>query len=168
MTADGMSVISLDWRLENLIPVHFGENGFMAIFAGRYRWDGTKKGDQEPIAWFSGCYEVKLFKRASSSLKVQYLKPFVCVYAPTGEGQSISANPEKFAKQLCTDFSLHIEQVLWVEDLLKEEGRYEVIMFTRSGKMGNRVFYRLEKRMALESEIRMIQRELSELAGQIE
>jgi hypothetical protein len=90
------------------------------------------------------------------------------VYAPTGEGQSISANPEKFAKQLCTDFSLHIEQVLWVEDLLKEEGRYEVIMFTRSGKMGNRVFYRLEKRMALESEIRMIQRELSELAGQIE
>jgi len=149
-----------------LFLVDFRGEG-MAIFAGRYRWDGTKKGDREPIAWFAGSYDVKLFKRAPSSLKVQYLKPYICVYAPTGEGQSISANPEKFAQQLCTDFSLQLEQVLWVEDLLKERNQYEVVMFTRSGKMGDRVFYRTEKRLALESEVRMIQRELSELERQI-
>ncbi len=79
--------------------------------------DGTElKKAIEPIAWFSGSYDVKLFKRAPSSRKVQYLKPFICIYAPTGEGQSISANPEKFAKQICFDFSLDLEKVLWVED----------------------------------------------------
>ncbi len=139
----------------------------MEIFVGRYRWDGTKKGDHEPIAWFSGAYDVKLFKRSPSSLKVQYLKPFICVYAPTGEGQSISANPEKFAKKICLDFSLDIEQVFWVEDLLKDKDRYEVVIFSRTGKMGDTIFYGTEKRMALESEVRMIQQELAELEKQI-
>jgi hypothetical protein len=134
----------------------------MAIFDGRYRWDGTKRGEHQPIAWSPGAYDVKIFKCASSSEKVQYLKPVVCIYAPTGEGQSISANPEKFAKQICNDFSLDIERVLWVEDLLTPEDRYEVVTFTRSGKMGNTIFYRTDKRMALEREVGMIQHELSE------
>ncbi len=122
----------------------------MAIFAGRYRWDGTRKGDQEPIAWSPGAYDVKIFKRTLSTQKVQYLKPVVCIYAPTGEGQSISANPEKFVKQICNDFSLEIEKVLWVEDLLKDKDRYEIVMFSRSGKMGNTIFYKISKRIASE------------------
>jgi hypothetical protein len=135
----------------------------MAIFAGKYRWDGTKKGESEPIAWFAGAYDVKIFERASSSDKIQHLKPIVCIYAPTGEGQSISANPEKFAKKICNDFSLDIERVLWVEDLLKKVNRYEIVIFARSGKLGTTIFYRIEKRLATEREVRMIQRELLEL-----
>lgn len=133
----------------------------MAIYDGRYQWDGTKRGELEPIAWSPGAYDVKIFRCASSSEKIHYLKPIVCIYAPTGEGQSISAHPEKFAKQICNDFSLDIERVLWVEDLLCNEDRYEVVMFTRSGKIGNTIFYRTDKRMALESEVLMIEQELS-------
>ena len=140
----------------------------MAIFDGRYRWDGTKRGEQEPIAWSPGAYDVKIFKCSSSSQKVQHLKPFVCIYAPTGEGQSISANPEKFAKQICNDFSLDLERVIWIEDLLTDENRYEVVMFTRTGKMGNITFYRTDKRMALEPEICMIQQEISRLETTVE
>lgn len=135
----------------------------MAIFAGRYRWDGTRRGEYEPIAWFAGSYDVKIFKRALPSEKIQHLKPFICIYAMTGEGQSISAHPERFTKQICNDFSLELERVLWVEDLLKKEDRYEIVLFTRSGKMGKTIFYRTEKRMASESEVRMIQNELSKL-----
>lgn len=135
----------------------------MAIFTGRYQWDGTKRGESEPIAWFAGAYDVKIFKRTSFSEKIQHLKPIVCIYAPTGEGQSISANPEKFAKKICTDFSLDIERVLWVEDLLKKVDRYEIVMFTRSGQLGTTIFYRIDKRLASESEVRVIQKELSEL-----
>lgn len=141
----------------------FEVGGNMAIFAGRYRWDGTKSGESEPIAWFGGAYDVKIFKRPSSSVKIQHLKPIVCIYAPTGEGQSISANPEKFAKKICDDFSLDIEKVLWVEDLLKKVDRYEIVMFNRSGKLGTKIFYRIEKRMASEREVRIIQKELLEL-----
>lgn len=133
----------------------------MAIFDGRYQWDGTKKGEREPIAWSPGAYNVKIFKCTSSSGKVQYLKPFVCIFAATGEGQSISANPEKFAKQICEDFSLEIERVLWVEDLLTDTERYQIVMFTRSSKLANTIFYQTDKRMALEREVHMIQQELS-------
>jgi hypothetical protein len=135
----------------------------MAIYAGRYQWDGTKIGEQEPIAWSAGAYDIKIFKITSSSEKVQHLKPIVCIYSQTGYGQSISANPEKFVKQLCNDFALDIERVLWVEDLLTVENRYEVVKFTRSAKIGDTIFYRTDKRMALEREVRMIQKELKGL-----
>jgi hypothetical protein len=133
----------------------------MAIFDGRYQWDGIKRGEQDPITWSPGAYNVHIFKCASSTEKVQFLKPFVCIYASTGEGQSISANPEKFAKQICNDFSLAIERVLWVEDLLTDEDRYQVVMFSPSAKMAKTVFYRTDKRMARESEVLMIQQGLS-------
>jgi hypothetical protein len=160
MTVRGYSVVSQFLFVNKLIYVGEGELR-MAIFAGRYQWDGTKKGKQEPIAWSPGAYDINIFKCASFSEKVQHLKPFVCIYAPTGDGQSISANPEKFAKQICNDFFLDIERVLWVEDLLTGEDRYEVILFTQSAKIGNTVFYRTSKRMALEGEVLMIQQELS-------
>lgn len=134
----------------------------MAIYDGTYRWDGTKQNDQEPIAWSPGAYDVKIYKRDSTSQKVELLKPFVCIYARTGEGQSISANPEKFVKQLCAEFSLEPERVLWVEDLQRAENRYDIIMLTRSSKIGKTVFYKIEKRKPsalereqLENELRM-------------
>lgn len=136
----------------------------MSIFNGRYRWDGIKKDTLEPIAWYPGSYEVKILDLSPKLKKVQFFKPYICLYARTGEGQSISVNPEKFAKQICHDFSLDIDRVLWVEDLLTEKDRYEIVVFTRTGKMGKDYFYRIEKRKALKAEMEMIQRGLADLA----
>lgn len=134
----------------------------MAIFSGRYRWDGIKKDEQEPIAWSPGAYDIRIFKCAVSSDKVQHLKPVVCIFAATGEGQSISASPEKFAKKICHDFGLDdIERVLWIEDQLTDKDRYLVVLFTRSTKIGTNVFYTTTKRLALESERQLIERELA-------
>jgi len=135
----------------------------MSIFNGRYRWDGTKRDNQDPIAWSAGAYDVRIFEHAPSAAKVEHLKPYVCVYAGTGEGQSISANPEKFAKQICRDFSLDLERVLWVEDHLTGEERYEVVMFTRTARVGDVCFYRTDKRKAHDREITMIENELIEV-----
>lgn len=135
----------------------------MSIFSGRYRWDGTKRANQEPIAWSPGAYDVRIFEHAPSSGKVEQLKPYVCVYAGTGEGQSISANPEKFAKQICDDFHLDIERVLWVEDHLTDRDRYEVVLFTRTSKIGKMTFYRTDKRKASDRELKMIENELVEV-----
>lgn len=139
----------------------------MAIFNGRYRWDGTKKDNLEPIAWFPGSYDVKILEHPVPPGKVQLLKPYICLYARTGEGQSISANPEKFAKRICNDFSLDIERVLWVEDLLTETDRYEIALFTLIGTMGNNVFYRSTKRQAFAGEVKMIEQALAALQKEI-
>lgn len=133
----------------------------MAIFNGKYKWDGVKKGAQSPISWSAGTYNVKIFKYHSISGKVEHLKQFVCIYSATGEGQSISANPERFAKQICADFSLDLERVLWVEDHLRGADRYEVILFSRAWQMGEDVFYKIDKRPALQSELELIRKQLS-------
>jgi len=135
----------------------------MAIFNGVYSWDGTKMDGQEPIAWSAGSYNVTIYKRSTRG-NVELLKPYVCVYSRTGDGQSISANPEKFAKQLCKEFSLEMDRVLWVEHLLVGTGGYEVVMFTRSGKVGENIFYKAEKREARNSEIMQLQQELEVIA----
>ena len=140
--------------------MRFVENQ-MPIFDGRYRWDGTKTGEDDPIAWSPGAYDVKIFKYAASSGKVQHLKPVVCVYTSTGEGQSISAHPEKFAKQICNEFGLEMERVLWVEDLQTEQDRYQVVSFTQSMKIGKTVFYRTDKRKAMAREILAIEQGLT-------
>lgn len=132
----------------------------MAIFNGVYRWDGTRSSDQQPIAWSPGAYDVKIYKREISGDKVEMLKPYVCIYSSTGEGHSISASPEKFVKQLCNEFSLDLERVLWVEDHLSGEKRYEIVMFSRSSQLGNTTFYKVEKRAPLEHEIAQLKKEL--------
>ena len=133
----------------------------MAIFAGRYRWDGTKKDEQEPIAWSPGAYDLRIFRCAVVKEKIEHLKPYVCIFAATGEGQSISANPERFAKQICHDFDLNIERVLWIEDQLTDKDRYLVVRFTRLTKIGSVVLYKTNKRAALAPELQLIERELT-------
>lgn len=133
----------------------------MELYNGIYRWEGTKTGDREPIAWSPGAYDVKLYRRSNSSQKVELFKPYVCVYSGTGEGQSISADPTKFAKQLCFEFSLDIERVFWVEDLLTEEERFEVILFSRTARVGDNTFYSTEKRKALPLEAAQLEEELA-------
>lgn len=133
----------------------------MAIYNGRYKWDGTKTDDREPIAWSPGAYDVKIFEFVSTG-NVQHLKSHVCVYARTGKGHSISAKPESFAKRICHDFSLEMERVLWIEDhLTDDDDRYEIVTFTPTSKVGKHTFYRTDKRKAHEREINMVQREMA-------
>ena len=129
----------------------------MAIFNGRYTWDGTRQDNRDPIAWSPGAYDVKIIDRSSQSHdRVRQLKPYICIYSATGKGQSISANPEKFALRICDDFSLEFHRVIWVEDLLTEKDRYEIISFVRTRSVGNRIFYRTEKRKPGARELQMI------------
>jgi len=136
----------------------------MVLFNGRYSWDGTKKDGRDPIAWFPGAYDLKIFDRnADGGDGITHLKRFICVYSRTGEGQSISVNPEKFAKQICHEFSLDLEKVLWVEDLLTEKDRYIIVMFNRSRQMRGTFFYEVVKRQPFAAEKKQIEREIEVL-----
>ncbi len=136
----------------------------MTLFNGRYSWDGTKKDNREPIAWFPGSYDLKILSRGDAKSRVKHLKQYTCVYSKTGDGLSISENPEKFARQVCDDFSLDLEKGLWVEDLLCEKDRYVVVMFTRSRKLGDTVLYTTSKRKPFDAEKRWIKEALTKLS----
>jgi len=136
----------------------------MKIFNGKYSWDGKKHDNREPIAWFPGAYNLKIISlKETVNSKVHYLKPYLCVFSETGEGVSVSENPEKFAKHICSDFSLEIEKVLWAEDLQRDSNRYEIVVFTRNSKLGDTFFYHVEKRRALAGEVQIIKKALAGL-----
>lgn len=135
----------------------------MKVFAGRYSWDGKKHSREEPVAWFPGTYNLKIFNLSGKKNGITHLKPYICIYSPTGEGVSISANPERFAKHICHDFSLEMEKVLWAEERRDNSGEFEVVIFTPRGKMGDIRFYSIDKRSPLAGERRIIEKELAAL-----
>lgn len=137
----------------------------MKVFAGRYSWDGKKHEGRDPIAWFPGSYNLKIFHLADRKPGVRHLKPYICIYSKTGEGMSISENPEKFAKQICSDFAMDMEKVLWAEELGTNSGEFDVVVFTRSGQMGTTSFYKIEKRKPLLGEKKLIEMELKDLGS---
>ena len=128
----------------------------MNIYNGVYSWDGKRHGSRDPIAWFPGSYNLQICNFAKNRQGITYLKPYLCIYSETGHGHSISANPEKFAKHVCTDFSLDLERVLWVEKIHREGGLYKIIVFTRSRRLGDNLFYRLSKRPPSAAELTLI------------
>jgi len=128
----------------------------MILYNGIYSWDGKRHGSRDPIAWFPGSYNLRIWHLNENSRGITYLKPYLCIYSETGQGHSISANPEKFAKHVCTDFSLDLERVFWVEKILRNGGRYEIIVFTRSNRLGDNLFYQLSKRPPTDGELTLI------------
>ncbi len=128
----------------------------MNIYNGVYSWDGKRHGNREPIAWFPGSYYLQICNLEEDEPGVTFLKPYLCIYSETGQGHSISANPERFAKQICTDFSLELERVLWIEKNHRQDSRYEVIVFTRSNRLGENLFYKLSKRPPTAAEAALI------------
>lgn len=140
----------------------------MKVYADIYSWDGKKTDQQEPIAWFPGSYHLKIFDVRDAASGVEPLKPYICIYAETGKGMSISAKPEKFVKKICIDFNLEIEKVLWVEEIGAASGRFEVIVFTKSGKLGEVVLYSISRRAPMAGELKSIEKELALLDDQME
>lgn len=129
----------------------------MEVFNGIYSWDGKKHDRRDPIAWFPGSYHLHIVTIGRNGGKVTSIRNHLCLYSETGEGHSISSNPEKFAKYVCEDFGLDLERTLWVEIHPQRPQRYEVIDYTRSGKMKEVCFYHLHKRAPNDQELRLIE-----------
>lgn len=132
----------------------------MAIFNGRYSWNGKKDNNKDPISWFPGAYDLKIVNLSIDQSGVTHIKPYLCIFTNTGKGYSVSANPERFAKRICEDFSLDIEKVLWVEQIEIDSGSYEIITFKKRGQLGEDMFYAMEKRKPMPNELNLINKEI--------
>jgi hypothetical protein len=135
----------------------------MEIFNGIYSWDGKKHNGRDPIAWFPGAYNLRIFSLAADGGTVTHLKPYLCIFSETGQGHSISAKPANFARRVSSDFSLEIERVLWVEEIQGKEDCFEIVVFSRSGTLADEPFYSAARRLPTAGEQRLIERKLSGL-----
>ncbi len=136
----------------------------MELFNGIYRWDGKKRDGRDPVAWFPGSYHLYIYSIGEDDGNVTSFRQHLCLYSETGTGYSISAQPEKFAKRVCEDFSIDLERTLWVEINPSPATKYEVIVYSRKSKLKEVFFYRIQKRTPTEAETRLIEEHLEHLA----
>ncbi|BDD88229.1 hypothetical protein [Desulfofustis limnaeus] len=127
------------------------------LFSGIYSWDGKKHGSRTPIAWFPGSYFLDIVAVERGTAKVALLRPYLCVFQETGKGHSISADPERFARSICEDFSLDPDRVLWVEKSRQPDHDVTVVLFTKTGRLGSQDFFRISKRPPSAAERRLIE-----------
>jgi len=133
----------------------------MGIYNGIYSWDGKKHDDRDPIAWFPGSYHLHIFSIGKDTGNVTSLRQHLCIYSETGNGHSISTNPEKFAKYICADFGLDLERTLWVEIRADRPQKYEVVDYTKRGKMKDVLFYQMKKREPNDQELKLIEERMA-------
>lgn len=136
----------------------------MELFNGIYSWDGKKRDGRDPIAWFPGSYHLYICSIGEDDGNVTSFRQTLCLYSETGRGHSISAHPEKFAKHVCEDFSIDLERTLWVEVNPSPESKYEVIVYSRNSKLKEVFFYRVQKRIPTDIELKLIEEHLEYLA----
>ncbi len=132
----------------------------MAIYQGRYSWDGKKTDEREPISWFPGAYDITIVNLAEEDNTVSYIRPYVCVFTNTGSGYSVSANPERFAKRICEDFGLEMEKVLWAEQAEAGSSDIEIVTFHKRGQLGDHAFYSIKRRKPLPNEVNFLKKKL--------
>lgn len=130
----------------------------MKVYSGIYSWDGKRHGNRTPIAWFPGSYHLHIYRVEPGNKNVTLLKPYLSIYQETGQGHSISADPERFAQHICEDFSLDIERVLWVEKPRSAGAGYQIVVFTRNGRLGEHEFFRVGKRAPTGAELKLIEK----------
>jgi len=135
----------------------------MEVFNGIYSWDGKRHDGRDPIAWYPGSYHLHIFTVGEDDGKILRMRRHICLYSETGNGHSVSKNPEKFAQYICDDFDLDLERTLWVEIHPDRDQKYEVVDYSVKNRMKNIRFYDVQRRQPNAQELELIEAHLHHL-----
>jgi hypothetical protein len=106
------------------------------FFDGTYRLKPLDQEEPAPISEWTCAWRVRIINFALSRPDVQYLRPIVLYAAQTGDCPLRTTCAESLGKRICRDFDLKIDQILWVEQLPKQNEDYFVATFIQRPHMG--------------------------------
>ena len=128
----------------------------MIIYDGEYSWKGKSTAKKRPISWWRSSYRLRIVDVSRDAPGIVFLKPHVVLFADTGEGASVTNCLPDLAKQICEDFELDLNRVVWVEDRPEIKERFRVAVFRPVARLGSDVFYQVAWRAAIPSELNLI------------
>ncbi len=129
----------------------------MIVYDGTYRWKGSTASQKRPISWWRSAYRLRIIDVSRGGRDVVFLKPHMVLFTDTGEGASVTNCLPDLAKQICEDFNLDLNRVLWVEDRPDEAHRYQVAMFHPVARLSGELLYQVDWREAAPGELRLIE-----------
>ena len=128
----------------------------MIIFDGTYRLQRQEDKSSNADRNRACSWRLRLFDFTRSHPDVKHLKPYAIVATQTGGGIFKTTCAESLGKRICRDFSLEIENILWIEHYPEEPALY-VAMFKPKSYMGNEIFYAIDWRPIRPNELQVIQ-----------
>lgn len=129
----------------------------MIVYDGKYAWKGKSSRKKRPISWWHSAYRLRIVDLSGDANNVVFLKPIIVSFSDTGEGASVANCLPDLAKQICEDFDLDIDRVMWVEDRPESTERFRIALFQPVARVGAEFFYHVVWRAALPSELGLIE-----------
>ncbi len=128
----------------------------MIIFDGTYSWKGSTSQKRRVINWWQSSYRLKVVKLSGGASAVRFLRSHIVLFTDTGEGASVANCVQALAKELCKDFSLALERVLWVESDGNPDPGFNVAVFSPLTTVGKEPFYEVSWRPILDAEMALL------------
>jgi hypothetical protein len=128
----------------------------MIVFDGTYSWKGSTRTKKRPISWWQSSYELRVVDIAGGAPGVVFLKPTLAIFSDTGDGASVTNCLPDLAKQICDDFDLDLDRVVWVEHRPGATPRYRIAVFRQVARLHDEAFYQVDWRPASPNEIDLI------------
>lgn len=128
----------------------------MIVYDGQYSWKGNSKAKKRPISWWQSSYRLRIIDVSRDAPEVVFLKPHVVLFTDTGDGASVTNCLPDLAKQICQDFDLELNRVVWVEDRPEIKERFRVAVFRPVARLSGDVYYQVDWRTAAPSELSLI------------
>jgi hypothetical protein len=132
------------------------ERILVIVYDGEYSWKGNSTAKKRPISWWRSSYRLRIVDVSHNAQGIVFLKPHLVLFADTGKGASVTNCLPDLAKQICEDFGLDLNRVVWVEDCPEIKERFRVAVFRQVARLGSDVFYQVAWRTAIPSELSLI------------
>jgi hypothetical protein len=128
----------------------------MIVYDGTYSWKGNTTVKKRPISWWQSSYQLRVIDISGNSPDVVFLKPHMVLFTDTGNGASVTNCLPDLAKQICEDFKLDLDRVIWVENRPEATNRFRVAAFQQVARLGQEAFYQVNWRLASAGEMDLI------------
>jgi hypothetical protein len=138
----------------------------LLLFDGLYRLQREEDVPSQPISRWAYSWRLRIIDLSLYQPEVEHLRPHVVVASQTGEGIFKTTCAESLGKRICKDFSLKINDILWVEHFPNESALY-IATFKPKLHVGPEVFYTVEWRSILPNELESIRPFIPEVEDDI-
>ena len=108
----------------------------MIFYDGTYRLKPFDNNPPKPISQWTHAWRLRIINFSLSQSEVQFLRPIVVYAVQTGDNSLRTSCAESLGKRICRDFDLHMDDILWVEQLPKETNSFFVASFMQRPYMG--------------------------------
>ncbi len=129
----------------------------MIVYDGEYSWKGNTTVKKRPISWWRSSYHLRVVDLSQGAPGVVFLKPHVVLFTDSGDGASVANCMPDLAKQICEDFNLDLNRVVWVEDHPEAKERFRIAVLKQVARLGGEAFYRVSWRPPGPREMDLIQ-----------